>query len=68
MFKNGIMAVRLARKSVTLLDGQRIPITNWLTKTDEVGTAAAADRFVAGPCADGLWYGAEILDEDREDD
>lgn len=29
--------------------------------------ARRKDRFVAGPCADGLWYGAEILEEDRED-
>lgn len=66
----GILSVSIERQEVTLSDGQVIPITNWLLGDkdavfDENGEGDA-DRWVAGPDADGLWYAALLKEEDAD--
>lgn len=61
-----VYTVNLPERHATLTDGQRIPITNFLRGREEIGGPDTATTFVAGPCADGMWYAAQILDEDRD--
>jgi hypothetical protein len=63
----GILRVAPWEGRVTLDDGQVIPITNWLAGKDEVSGPEIAGSFVAGPDADGVWYAAELSEDDFDD-
>ncbi len=66
----GVLSISIVLNEVMLTDGQLIPITNWLLGDkdavfDENGDGDA-DRWVAGPDADGNWH-AGLLQPGDED-
>lgn len=61
-----IIGVNLDAHAVTLSDGQVISITNYYLGDQEVAGGDLADRFVAGPDADGNWHASLFAEDDGE--
>lgn len=68
MTRPGILSVDAWNGKVTLTDGQVILVTNWLAGREEVGGPEIATTFVAGPDADGIWWAAELQEDDFDND
>lgn len=64
---NAVLAIDLNACRATLLDGQRVVITNWLHAGEFDAGPRAGDSIVAGPCADGQWYSVRIEEDDLSD-
>lgn len=61
-----ILGVSIESGTVTLEDGQVVPITNWFCGGEEIAGPETATTFVAGPCADGQWYAGTLEEDDFE--
>lgn len=66
----GILSVSIERQEVMLTDGQVLPITHWMLGDkdavfDETGWGDA-DRWVAGPDADGDWHAGLLIKGDED--
>lgn len=61
-----VSSVDLQAGYVQLEDGQRLPVTNWICGQAELPGPDGALAVVAGPDADGQWWCAAIIEEDRD--
>jgi hypothetical protein len=68
-----VLRVDLPAGVIILVDGQRVPITQYLGAPDEapdddepVVSFDWVKTVVAGPDADGEWHSVQVLDDDRE--